>query len=81
MKVNIKKTSIEKLREAWDKMPPGAKNKLYADFGHTSQNVADVLKNGRKDEQVIITLLKNVKAVSKSIFQEIEDKNKKVQAL
>ncbi|WP_142783395.1 hypothetical protein [Changchengzhania lutea] len=75
------KTSLEKLKEAWDSMPPGAKNRLYNDFGHTNQNVASILKNGRKDQSVIQSLLSDVKTVSDEITEEIKNKNEKVQAL
>lgn len=75
------KTNIEKLREAWDNMPPGAKNRLYSDYGHTHQNVSDILKKGRKDEATILNLLEDIKNASKDVTKEVTMQNQKVQAL
>lgn len=74
-------SDFEKLKEAWNNMPPGAKNKLYNDYGHTNQNVASILKNGRKDNKVIIDLLNDVKAASREVTEDIKLQNDKVQAV
>jgi len=75
------KTNLEKLREAWDNAPTGAKNRLYDSFGYTNQNVGDVLKNGRKDESIIISLLHAIKQASKDVATDVVKKNQIVQSL
>lgn len=74
-------TLLEKLREAWDNMPPGAKNKLYSDHEYTNQNVRDILKNGRKDKNVLVKLIDDIKSVSSEITEDINALNEKVQAV
>lgn len=74
-------SNIEKLREAWENAPVGAKNRVYNHFGYTNQNVSDVLKNGRKDESIILSLLAAIKQASKDITATVVKQNETVQAL
>ncbi len=75
------KTLLEKLNEAWESMPPGAKNKLYNDFDWKHQNVADILKKGRKDEDILTRLLSNIKTVSEDIANDVNEQNEIVQSI
>lgn len=74
-------TNLEKLQKAWDNAPTGAKSRLYETFGYTNQNVSDVLKNGRKDESIILSLLSAVKQVSKDVAADVVKKNNTVQSI
>ena len=73
------KTNIERLREAWENAPSGAKNLLYDMFGYTKQNVADILENGRKSDQIVIDLLNDFKVASAKISEDVEKQNALVQ--
>lgn len=77
----MSKTNLDKLREAWENAPTGAKNRVYEVFGYTHQNVADVLKNGRKDESIILSLLNAIKQSSKDIADDVAKQNSIVQSL
>ena len=70
-----------KLIEAWDNMPSGAKNLLYKNTDWVKQNVADILKNGRKDESTLEQLLEDIKMASDEIADDINKSNEIVQAL
>ena len=75
------KTNIERLREAWANAPSGSKARMLEDASCTSQNILDILKNGRKDEAIILELLEGLKVASRSIVEEENEKNRKVQAI
>lgn len=75
------KTNLDRLREAWDNAPNGAKNRVYDHFGYTHQNVLDVLKNGRKDESIILSLLAAIKQASKDITEGVMSQNELVQSV
>ena len=75
------KTNIERLREAWANAPTGSKAKLIEDGGYTHQNINDILKNGRKDEGIIVELIEALKLASKSIVDAENEKNRLVQAV
>lgn len=70
-----------KLIEAWENMPTGAKNLLYNNTDWVKQNVADILKNGRKDESTLEQLLEDIKKASDEIADDINKSNQIVQAL
>lgn len=72
-------TTQQKLIKAWSAAPYGAKAIVYKK--HTQQNVADILKNGRKNEELIVNLLQDVKEASNMIALDIAKHNKKVQAI
>lgn len=81
MENTTEKSAHDRLIEAWENMPIGSKNKLCIDFGYTKQNIADILKNGRKDEAMLEQLLIEIKTVSSQITEGINDQNNRVQAI
>lgn len=70
---------LNKLRDAWKNAPTGAISRVYKT--HTSQNVLDILKKGRKDESIIDELLLAIKEASEEVYQEIQVRNEKIQGL
>lgn len=74
-------TTLDRLRLAWKSAPTGAISKLYSEHGYTQQNVADILKNGRKDEIIIEDLLEKLKICSQKVADEINKSNQEVQDL
>ena len=81
MKNTTEKTTLEKINEAWDNMPTGAKTRLLDVFGYKRQNVHDILKNGRKDESVLDSLLCAIKQASKDVTTEYQEQNEIVQSV
>lgn len=73
------KTNIERLRQAWENAPSGAKNTLYEMFGYTKQNVADILENGRKSDKIVVTLLEDFKKASAAVNEIVSQQNEIVQ--
>lgn len=76
-----KRTNIERFREAWANAPTGSKAKLLEDGNYTNQNISDILKNGRKDETIIIELIEALKIASRTVVDAENEKNKIVQAV
>lgn len=81
MNGQLEKSNIEKLREAWENAPVGARNRVYEVFGYTQQNVADVLKNSRKDESIILSIINAIKQSSKDIADDVVKQNNIVQSV
>lgn len=71
------RSNFEKLKEAWEKMPYGGKSIAFEISGYTRQNFSELLKNGRKDEAIIINLLNIAKKASKKALK-VELKNNKI---
>lgn len=76
----VKKTGLEKLKEAWENAPEGAKAIVF-EKGYKHQTVSHILLNGRKDENIILELLDVVKKASKQAYKNAQEANKLVQAL
>ncbi len=74
------KSNLEKLREAWNKMPYGGKSIVF-EHGYTRQSVREILVYGRKDETILTDLLKIVKIASKKAAKNVEKDNQLIQSL
>lgn len=69
-----------RIRHIWDNMFYGAKSRLYSKHGWTKQNVADIIKNGRKDENTLKKLIDDMKESSLAVADDIEIRNKNIQS-
>lgn len=76
-----KKTNLEKLRQAWDVAPKGAKERLYKHFNYNRQSANDIIRNGRKDDEKITRLLVAIKQASKDVLADINKANDKIQKI
>ncbi|AVR47219.1 hypothetical protein C7S20_19270 [Christiangramia fulva] len=74
------RTPLDKLKEAWGEIPEGAKAIVFQN-GYSHQAVSHILKNGRKDENIILELLETIKKASEEAAQKALEQNNKVQRL
>lgn len=75
------KTNHERLKEAWENAPDGVKARVIKCFGYTWQNIDNMLKNGRKDEDTLLSLLQAIKQASADVVKEAYEKNNVVQSV
>lgn len=73
--------NLERLRQAWDNAPEGVKSRVFNVFGYSQQIVSHIMKYGRKDDDIVISLLNAVKQASKDVLADAKKKNELVQAI
>lgn len=76
-----KESTIEKLRYAWQNLPPNAKGIVFEKSGYTAQGVNHILTHGRKDESIMEKLLECIKEASAEACRDAVDKNRQVQEI
>ena len=71
---------LEKLRKAWAEAPEGMKSYMKKK-GYKHQNTSHILLYGRKDKNILLELLDEVKKASKKAAEKAVKQNDKVQAI
>lgn len=69
----------ERLVKAWKNAPEGVKARVVRVFGYSWQNIDAIIKNGRKDESIMLSLIQAIKQASADVLSETKNKNDIVQ--